>query len=106
MDQIKQWFETCSQKSFGIELPSGWVGRPYDNAHQLESFQIGKKAITLKLDGKDSLMISGFKEVIFSNNGQDIEFKNLSKLKLSLGGEIKQFSSGNLILHGYFSSSW
>ena len=106
VNRIKEWFEKCSQNSFGIELPSGWIGRPYDNCHELKNFQISKNKVLINFDNHSSIVVTGFKEVTISSDAKNIEFKNFTKLKFSNNGKLEQFNSGSLVLHGYFSSSW
>lgn len=84
MKRIEEWTET--NQSFGIELPDGWFGRPYDNQHKItwaeerpnkiiieldqQLFLIFTKPVTISKSGKN-LIFSDFKQLTFDRQGYD-----------------------------------
>ena len=46
---IKKWFSKNS--TFGIITPNGWIGRPYDNHHQLSSIEYSENKVLIKIKG-------------------------------------------------------
>ena len=82
MIEIEKWIK--KNESFGLKLPDGWFGRPYDNQHKITWMQERPNKLIIELDeqlfliftkptvvepsGKD-LTISGFKQLSFDRQG-------------------------------------
>lgn len=108
------WLDKCFQACFGIELPNGWLGRPFDNQHRLEDYSLYQDKIILKFDGGRKLTIYDCKEIIFKEESINnlIVFKSFSKLDFLWfpygstieEAKIKEFYNGELILYGYHFS--
>ncbi len=75
---VREWF--AEVKLVGLELPSGYFGRPYDNQHEL-TFSIARPhKLILELDSRvyliftdvsqahvepDALVLAGFRQLVF-----------------------------------------
>ena len=75
---MKNWF--AKNEVFGITLPDGWFGRPYDNHHRLTLIDDRKNKLLVEVDEQlfflitkpvkcsvldGNLVISDFKQVTF-----------------------------------------
>ena len=56
------WFACCKQFGFGLVLPSGWFGRPYDNAHHPNCFRVENRNLILIFDDEQRLVLEGPQE--------------------------------------------
>ena len=107
--QIDIWMLICTKKSFGLVLPNGWFGRPFDNRHEINEYSITYEGLSVVFDenktleilgmeivsrlekgkaGTEQLIISGFDEVIFSLPDYDGKRKSM---KFAKGGEVSLF---------------
>ncbi len=59
---VAAWFEDHSVA--GLVLPSGWFGRPHDNAHELTWSTALADRLLLELDGQQLLILTGPVEVV------------------------------------------
>ena len=115
INDIQTWLDKCKNACFAIQLPTGWLGRPYDNQHRLEDYEIVSDKITIKFDGGRQLIIYDFSNIKFETddgNNHLAKFDNYSKIEFlwfpydkSLNDiETQFFNDGELILYGkYFS---
>ena len=73
-----------SMDCFGLILPSGWFGRPYDNFHQLTWIEERKSKLIVEIDNQlyliftkpiqlevinNNLVITGFEQLVFDYQG-------------------------------------
>jgi len=78
LQMVRDWF--AQGRRIGLELPSGWFGRPYDNQHELTFSVARPHKLILELDSRlclvftdvaracveaDALVLSGFKQLVF-----------------------------------------
>jgi len=71
--------------SFGLQLPNGWFGRPYDNMHHLtgifdrpnkliieidpQLYLVFTKPTTISVDSDENLVCSNFSQLVFDRQG-------------------------------------
>ena len=115
IDNIKMWLDKYQSAYFAIQLQNGWLGRPYDNQHRLEDYEIVSDKITINFDGGRQLIIHDFCNIKFEtddDNNELARFDNFSKIEFlwfpydkSLSNiEAQIFNSSELVLYGkYFS---
>lgn len=109
----KSWFEAAAKSCFGLILPNGWLGRPYDNQHFLNEFRISDSEVYFRFDkvreikivkprkslvskddsGRTNLLISEFEKIEFTWIPYGEEGKR---------PEIQVFHRGELALVGYY----
>lgn len=51
------WLHALRKESFGIILPGGWLGRPYDNQHRIKEISVSKNVLTIVFDDIRELQI-------------------------------------------------
>lgn len=112
---IKTWLDRCKNACFAIQLPNGWLGRPYDNQHRLEDYEITSNKISIRFDGQRQLVIFNYSDIRFEvddSNNQIAKFENYSKIEFvwfpydkTLNEVSTQvFNDGELVLYGkYFN---
>jgi hypothetical protein len=79
---MEKWFE--QNEVFGLKLPDGWFGRPYDNHHRITLLEDRKHKLLIEVDEQlfflitkpikcshvdGDLVISDFKQVTFDRQG-------------------------------------
>ena len=57
--KVKFWLERLKDKSFGVILPNGWLGRPFDDLWELDSYSWKNDSLTMKFGQKFILTITG-----------------------------------------------
>lgn len=113
IDNIKSWLEKCNSACFSIQLPNGWLGRPYDNQHRLDSYTISQNEIDIKFDDGRELIIHNYSDIIFevdSSNNHIVTFNTFSKIEFvwfpydkSITEKTTQvFNEGELKLYGKY----
>lgn len=113
IQDVQSWFEAIMKSCFGIILPSGWLGRPYDNQHVLDEYRISTNEIYFKFDEIREIRILSPKKVIVerdSNLRLNLSISEFEVIELKwfpYGEEDKKpsfqfFKEGKLYLVGYF----
>jgi hypothetical protein len=109
----KSWFEAAAKSCFGLILPNGWLGRPYDNQHLIEEFRISNSEISFRFDKLRKIKIHKPGTVLVSKDDSDrtnllvSEFEKVEFTWIPYGAEGKQpevrvFDRGELVLVGYY----
>ena len=44
------WINRLKKEAFGLILPDGWLGRPYDNQHRVKNISTSNNQITIVFD--------------------------------------------------------
>jgi hypothetical protein len=112
-NKIEKWFNQCSSKCFGIELPSGWIGRPFDNQHRLIDYKVEDSKVWFKFDDGREVSVIDYGNVEFTKDSAGntlLTFRSFSKIKLlwfpydkSINEqEVQTFSEGKITLYGYY----
>lgn len=48
--QIDRWMQICTKKTFGLVLPNGWFGRPFDNRHEIKEYSVSNAGLSVPFD--------------------------------------------------------
>jgi len=102
---VRVWFQEAGLAS--LDLPSGWVGRPYDSLHQLTWSEVRGTKVFLELDnlvhlivtapteatveGSD-LLLTGFTQLVFDR--QDYGSKPDSHAEIFTAGVLRFAGQG------------
>jgi hypothetical protein len=108
----KFWFEASKASGFGIVLPSGWLGRPFDNQHEIDEYHLSNDEIFFRCDDRREFLIKSPKSIFFSKSSTgrtNITFCGFDEVKYTWYPEpdekknpkITIFKSGELTLVGY-----
>ncbi len=95
---VVAWFEAHSVA--GLVLPSGWFGRPHDNAHELTWSSARADRLLLELDGQQLLILTRPVEVVSRTDelvvscGADIVF--VWREYGGGGGHVEHFNNGEV----------
>jgi hypothetical protein len=112
VNDAQSWFRAVKNSCFGLILPNGWFGRPYDNQHVLTKYCVENEGIYIKFDDGMEISISDPKNVVVrKDSGGTVltigEFKEV-KFKFVPYGETEPkenymiFHEGELSLVGYY----
>jgi hypothetical protein len=79
-----EWISKCYKHSFGIILPSGWLGRPFDNRHILSKLEISNNTIKITFDDIRSLTIYNPSdcEIVIDRTNSSLKFPKFTKIEL------------------------
>ncbi len=104
-EKIEKW--KVENPTFGLILPSGWFGRPFDNNHNITWTADRKFKILIEVDQQLLFILTKSKQFEIKNDGNDLVFKNFYRLTFdSLGyGDLtahtEYFDTGELKLVAY-----
>jgi hypothetical protein len=78
------WISKCHKNTFGIILPNGWLGRPFDNRHILYKVEADSNFIKIIFDDIRSLTIydPGDCEIFSNNDYSSLRFNKFTKIEL------------------------
>ena len=103
MKEIERWNK--NNKTFGLQLPDGWFGRPGDNQHRLTgSFDRDNKLI-LEFDSQLYLIFT--KPIVIEKSNNDLVISNFEQLIFDYQGygdmtpHAKNYKSGAVTLVSY-----
>lgn len=57
--KIDEWLGRLKAKSFGVIMPNGWLGRPFDDLWELDDYTISYEKLILRFGGKFILTVTG-----------------------------------------------
>jgi hypothetical protein len=52
------WINKLKSEAFGIILPDGWFGRPFDNQHKIKDIFVSKNQVNISFDQVGEIQIS------------------------------------------------
>ncbi|MES2397650.1 MAG: hypothetical protein V4549_16690 [Bacteroidota bacterium] len=78
VETIENW--KSKNKSFGIVLPSGWFGRPYDNFHHITWIADRKFKLLIEIDEQILLVFTKTKQFEVIHDNKDLLFKIFLRL--------------------------
>lgn len=113
IDDEADWLSTAEKSCFGIILPDGWLGRPYDNQHVIEEFQVSARELFIRFDKCRYLRIPGKRSVKIEKDESgrtvlelfgfdELEFGWVPYGEENKPPEIKKYGSGKLKLVAYY----
>ena len=50
VSNAESWFRDAKTSCFGLVLPDGWFGRPYDNQHVLDDYRVNENEVFFRFD--------------------------------------------------------
>jgi len=112
-----EWLQRLRSETFGLVLPDGWFGKPYDNFHKLSEISVSGNVLKIVFDDVQELKIVSPKRYELENIGskwsslsffdcQEISFKWVPYGEGNPGrSRVRTFVEKNnsLKLVGYFS---
>jgi len=102
---IDKWKNENS--TFGLILPTGWFGRPYDNHHSITWFEDRKYKLLIEIDEQLLIIITKSNQFEIVVNNNDLIIRNFYRLtfdRLGYGDLIAQtdfYDKGELKLVSY-----
>lgn len=113
INNVSTWLKKCKESCFGIKLPNGWLGRPFDNHHQLDDYEVNDKMVRLEFDDGRELIIHDCGKIRFETDPENNHlaiFEEFGKVEFSwypYSGSLDErktefFTDGKLVLYGYY----
>ncbi|WP_141733927.1 hypothetical protein [Oligoflexus tunisiensis] len=113
IEDVEDWFKSIEKSCFGLVLPNGWFGRPYDNQHVINEFRVSDNEIYFRFDDFREVTVLNPKFFMVEKdesgrtNLRIGDFKNMEFKWVPYGEEekkpnISNFASGEMILIGYY----
>jgi hypothetical protein len=102
---IQDWSD--KNKGFGLELPNGWFGRPYDNIHQITWIEDRKFKLLVEIDEQLLLIFTKTKQFEVSEIDNNLILKNYLRFTFDrlgygdLTSKLEAFENGEVKLISY-----
>lgn len=82
--QSSGWIDKCFKNAFGIILPTGWLGRPFDNRHVLSKIEAFDHSIKFVFDDIRSITVYGpiECEILQSDECSCLKFSKYRQIEL------------------------
>ena len=93
--------------TFGLVLPSGWFGRPFDNHHEITWIENRKFKLLIEIDEQLLLIVTKTIEFEIYLDNKDLVIKNFLRLNFDrlgygdLSSHLENFVTGELRFVAY-----
>jgi hypothetical protein len=106
---FEKWMNRCQKVHFGIILPDGWMGRPYDALHKINSYEWVGNQISILFNTTRTINVSGSNvkcriERVGEMN-EELIIYDFDEFEIRAANEAKPlyvYRSGELTIVGYY----
>lgn len=105
IETLTNW--QINNPTFGLLLPNGWFGRPYDNCHEITWIEERKYRFLIEIDEQLLFIITKSNQFEIITNNNDLIIRNFYRLTFDrlgygdLTAHTEIFDKGELTLIAY-----